>query len=74
MQARKNYRLWAENPFNSTTNFENKFGNLWSAEVGRTHRTLGRMVEDNVIIWFWIGTHEEYNKLLSQYRKLIGRQ
>jgi hypothetical protein len=72
-QARENYSLWLADPFNSTTNFTNKFGNLWSAEIGRTHRTLGRMVEKNVMLWFWIGTHEEYNKLLRQYRKLIGR-
>jgi hypothetical protein len=72
-QARANYKLWSAEPFNPTTNFENKFGNIWSAEIGRTHRTLGKMVEKKVIVWFWIGTHEEYNKLLNQYRKLVGR-
>jgi hypothetical protein len=72
-QARSHYKLWKADPFNATTHFEHKFGNLWSAEVGRTHRALGQMMEKNVMVWFWIGSHEEYNKLLNQYRKLMGK-
>jgi hypothetical protein len=31
--------------------------------VGLGHRALG-IVDDDIIVWFWIGTHAEYDRLL----------
>lgn len=31
---------------------------------GRNYRALGVDVKDG-ILWFWIGTHAEYNKLID---------
>lgn len=40
-----------------------KAGRFWSARVGRHYRTVA--VEDgNDIVWFWIGTHGDYDRLL----------
>ncbi len=36
---------------------------LYSARVGDHYRVLGR-IEDDTIIWAWIGTHEDYNHML----------
>ncbi len=38
---------------------------VYSVRVGLSYRALG-VKEEDTIIWFWIGSHEEYNKLISQ--------
>jgi hypothetical protein len=35
----------------------------WTARVGLHYRVLGIEVEDGVL-WFWIGSHAEYDRLL----------
>ena len=42
----------------------NSHGKLWSARAGLHYRALGTEKPDG-IVWFWIGTHAEYDKLLS---------
>lgn len=41
-----------------------KVGRFWSARVGVHHRALAVEVTDGTL-WFWIGNHAEYDKLLS---------
>jgi hypothetical protein len=41
-----------------------KAGNYWSVRVGIKYRALGVDVDEG-ILWFWIGTHGEYDKLLK---------
>lgn len=42
-----------------------KIGDFRSARVGLYYRALARDVDQD-LAWFWIGTHAEYDKLLSQ--------
>jgi hypothetical protein len=42
---------------------------LFSARVSEQCRVLGRNEGADTVVWFWIGTHQEYYKLLNQYRK-----
>lgn len=63
-QARKAYRLWLENPRHPSLRFEKK-GGYWSARVSSGYRALGR-IQDGVMYWFWIGTHDEYERLLKR--------
>jgi hypothetical protein len=37
---------------------------VYSARVGRSYRVVG-LIEDGVIVWFWIGPHEQYETLLA---------
>ena len=37
---------------------------LWSVRVGMGYRALARERSDGVV-WFWIGTHAEYDLLIS---------
>ncbi len=40
-----------------------KIGRLWSVRVGLHYRALA--VEDDAdLVWFWIGTHDEYDRIL----------
>lgn len=61
--ARKNYELLKQNPRHPSLHFK-KIGKLWSARVGKNHRALA-MEDESGYIWVWIGTHEEYDRLLS---------
>lgn len=41
-----------------------KAGEYWSVRVGNRYRALGVEVE-NGLLWYWIGTHAEYDKLVN---------
>jgi hypothetical protein len=41
-----------------------KVGRFWSARVGGNYRALAIEAADG-LVWFWIGTHAEYDKLLG---------
>jgi len=63
--ARKNFKLWMDNPNHPGLNFKliDKKENLYSVRVDKGWRALG-IKEGNSIIWIWIGSHEDYNKLV----------
>ena len=64
-RARVAYRLWRQNPRHPSLQFK-KTGNVWSIRVGAGHRALA-LVQDDVFYWFWIGTHDEYARLIALY-------
>jgi hypothetical protein len=68
-QAYEAYEQFQRDPFSPGLNFEevNKRVGLWSARVNDNVRVLGYR-EGDEIIWFWIGTHAEYDR-----RKRRGR-
>ncbi|MFS8085285.1 MAG: hypothetical protein ACMG6H_06615 [Acidobacteriota bacterium] len=41
-----------------------KVRNFWSARVGLGYRAVAVESNDG-LVWFWIGTHAEYDKLLG---------
>ncbi|MBY0279410.1 hypothetical protein K2Z84_29085 [Candidatus Binatia bacterium] len=41
-----------------------KVGRFWSARLGAHHRALAVEAPDG-LVWFWIGTHAEYDQLLG---------
>jgi hypothetical protein len=38
---------------------------VFSARVGRSYRVVGLLEEKDLIVWFWIGPHEQYETLLA---------
>ncbi|HBC42326.1 MAG: hypothetical protein IM542_03730 [Pseudanabaena sp. M165S2SP1A06QC] len=38
---------------------------IYSVRITKNYRAVGQLDED-VVIWFWVGSHREYEKLLSQ--------
>ena len=62
--ADKNFQLFKSNPQHPSLHFERKKPDLWSVRVGGGHRALARQLDDN-LIWFWIGPHDEYERLLG---------
>ena len=60
--ARKNFDLLKQDPKHPSLHFK-KVGRFWSARVGLDHRVLA--IEDGSdFIWVWIGSHDDYDRLL----------
>ena len=64
--ADKNYSLLRNDPFHPSLHFKKvgKKKQLWSVRVGDHYRALG-LDKSEGVLWFWIGTHSEYEKLLG---------
>jgi hypothetical protein len=61
--ARKNYALWQQHPQLKSLEFKKIKSDLWSIRTGSGYRALATMV-DGTHVWFWIGAHDEYERLL----------
>jgi hypothetical protein len=62
--ADKSYDLLKSDPRHPSLHFK-KVGRFWSVRVGIHYRALA--VEDGEdIIWFWIGHHSEYDRLIGR--------
>jgi HEAT repeat protein len=59
--ADKNFELLKADPHHPSLHLK-KIGQLWSVRVG-AHRALGLDVPE-AIVWFWIGSHADYDKLV----------
>jgi hypothetical protein len=62
--ADKNFELLKTNPKHPSLHLK-KVDKYWSARVGRKYRTIAVEINEG-LIWFWIGTHSEYERLLQQ--------
>jgi hypothetical protein len=58
------YQLFKRDPYHTSLHFKriDPQASLYSVRVGAHYRAVGEL-EGDTIIWTWIGTHEEYNKL-----------
>jgi hypothetical protein len=62
--AHKSYELLKSDPRHPSLHFK-KVGRFWSARVGIHYRAVA--VEDgDDIVWFWIGHHSEYDRLIGR--------
>ena len=61
--ADKNYALLKEDPRHPSLQFK-KVGRFWSVRVGARYRALG-IESDDTLIWFWIGSHADYDALIG---------
>ena len=61
--ARANFELLKEDPQHPSLHFK-RVGEYWSVRIGLSHRAVGMDVREG-ILWFWIGTHDEYDRLFG---------
>jgi len=62
--ARKNFEPLKDNSLHPSLHFK-KVGRLWSVRAGINYRALA--LEDGAdFIWVWIGSHDEYRRLIKQ--------
>jgi hypothetical protein len=62
--ARKNFELWKLDPWHPSLHFKEVKPRLWSARVGLRYRVLAAF-DGATYVWFWIGTHDEYLRLIG---------
>lgn len=61
--ADKEYQLLRGDPRHPSLHFK-KVGQFWSVRVGLHYRAMA--VEDGTdVVWVWIGTHTEYDRLIK---------
>lgn len=61
--ADQNFRLLEQDPRHPSLHFK-KVGKAWSVRIGLRHRALAVEIEGG-FLWFWIGSHEDYDRLLK---------
>jgi len=61
--ADQNYKILKENPKHPSLHFK-KIRNYRSVRVGIHYRALAVEIEEG-LLWFWIGSHSEYDKLIK---------
>ena len=59
--AREKYVLWGENPYHPSLKYEERRNGICVVRVGDHYRAIG-LKEGDIVAWFWIGTHEDYNR------------
>ena len=57
------FEMLKQNPRHPSLHFK-KVGRYWSVRVGLYYRAAGLDTQEGVA-WFWIGSHSEYDKLIS---------
>lgn len=66
-RARKAYRRFMDDPGHPGLMFKKVLSDppIYSVRISQDYRALGAMEGDD-IIWFWIGSHQDYDRLLDQ--------
>lgn len=67
VKAKNAYRVWSDNPAHPSLRFKKVHNTLpvYSVRIDLDWRAMGVLTE-GVVIWFWIGSHSEYERLLSK--------
>ncbi len=66
-QAQDAYKQFKQDPFYPSLRFKRVHSTqpIYSVRISIEYRAVG-IQSENEIIWFWIGAHDEYMKLLSR--------
>jgi hypothetical protein len=69
-QARQAYKLFLKNPHHPSLRFKSIHATrpIFSVRIGLNYRAVGIRDEDDMI-WYWVGSHAEYDKLIQQFKK-----
>ncbi len=66
--AQEAFAIWQRNERHPSLHFKrvHTAKPLYSIRVGQRWRALGYR-HDDTMVWFWIGTHAEYDKVIRRY-------
>lgn len=67
IQAKEAFLLFTSNPYHPSLHFKSVHSGESTVfvRISKDYRAVGIMKNDE-IIWFWIGSHSDYEKLLKQ--------
>ena len=66
-QAKEAYQQFKKDPYHPSLQFKRVHSSkpIYSVRVNIDYRAVG-VIKDNKIVWFWIGSHNVYDKLLRK--------
>ncbi len=66
-QTRVAYRQFKEDSSYPSLRFKKAHPELpiYSARISKNYRAVG-LLDGDTVIWFWVGSHTEYDRLLEQ--------
>lgn len=66
-QSRRAYELFRNDPSHRSLEFKKlpPHADIWSARITDDYRAVGQR-QGEVIVWFFIGTHADYDALLAR--------
>ncbi len=66
-QAKEAYKRFDRNPRHASLQFKRVHSSkpIYSVRVSLGYRALG-VINGDVIIWFWIGSHADYDRLIAR--------
>jgi hypothetical protein len=66
-QAREAYRQFRDDPYHPSLRFKQVHTTrpIYSVRIGRSYRALA-VRDDETVIWFWVGSHSDYDRLISR--------
>jgi len=68
-EAKKAYKTFNKNPYHPGLYFKRIHSTrpIFSIRITKDYRAVG-IQQEGQIIWFWIGSHADYDKLIKQLR------
>jgi len=65
-QAKATYKQFQQDPYYPSLHFKQVHSTkpIYSARISLDYRVIG-VLQDNKVVWFWIGPHDEYEKLIK---------
>ncbi|MBI4633857.1 MAG: hypothetical protein HY742_08190 [Deltaproteobacteria bacterium] len=68
-EEKEAYKRFKKNPYHPSLHFRRIHSTrpIFSLRITKDYRAVG-IQQDNQIIWFWIGSHGDYDNLLKQLR------
>lgn len=65
-QAKATYKQFKKDPYYPSLHFKQVHSTqpIFSARISLDHRAIG-VLKNNQIVWFWIGQHDEYERLIK---------
>ena len=68
-QAKEAYKQFLKDPYYPSLHFRQIHSTrpIFSVRITKNYRAIG-IIQGEEIIWFWIGSHADYNNLLKQFR------
>jgi hypothetical protein len=61
--ADKQFEIFEQNPAHPSLHLK-QVGELWSVRITDAYRALA-LRETNIFHWFWIGAHDQYERLIQ---------
>jgi hypothetical protein len=67
-QAREAYKQWRINPNHPGLRFKLISGqtDIYSVRINRSYRAVAQRVAADEYVWFFIGTHDDYERVIGQ--------